>query len=112
MKLTEWIRLLKKTTDVNIKEIKVSEPVKEVFAKNNNVDKVFKIKWANGSQTIPITEVNAIKKINDWMNRSGWQWLKVINIQTGKYQIFKEPTGQYRSLFHVSKLNESLYEKK
>ena len=101
MQMTNWVKMLK--GDMSGLKKKVKEEVKPTD------DKIYRIQWANGKKTNLVDHDGAVRKVNEWMNRKNWDYIRVINEQTKKIQVIYEPKNvQNRGTMHIKKLNEEM----
>lgn len=72
-------------------------------------EKKYRIRFSNGITTSLVSHDEAVRQINEWMNRMGWNWIRVTNENTKKTQIVREPSSQNnRGFLHLKSLNENM----
>ena len=101
MHMTNWVKMLNGDNSGLKKEEKVESIITD--------DKKYRIQFANGQKTTLVDHDQAVYRVNEWMNRQGWDWIKVTNENTKKTQVVKEPTSpDNRGFLHLRKLNENM----
>lgn len=100
MKMNDWVKMLNGDMSGLKKE------KKEVVIPE---DSIYRVYWKNGQRTNLVNHDEAVRRVNEWMNRLGWEWIKVVNTETKKQQIIYEPTSPAnRGFLHLKKLNEEM----
>ena len=104
MKMTNWVNMLKG----DFSGLKTEKKITTV-----SEDAIYRLQWSTGQKTNLVNHSDIIKRINEQMNRTGWEWLRVINDDTKQQQIVYEPTSQSgRGFLHLRRLNDDMLNKK
>lgn len=100
MRMSNWTKMLKgDMTGLKKEEKKVVIPENAVY----------RVKWASGHETGLVDHDEAISRINEWMNRTNWEWMRVVNTENKQQQIVYEPkSASNRGFLHLKKLNENM----
>lgn len=100
MKMNDWTKMLRGDMSGLKKE------KKEVTIPEN---RVYRLQWANGQRTSLVDHDEAVRRVNGFMNRIGWDWVKVINEDTKQTQVVYEPTSSSnRGFLHLKNLNKNM----
>lgn len=102
MKMANWVKMLRGDMSGLKNKVKKEKLISE--------NKVYRLSWADNNQTTNLINHNeAVRLINEWINRTGWNWIKVINIDNHEQQIIYEPPSKNnRGFLHLSQLNENM----
>ena len=66
---------------------------------------IYKLHWASGHQnTVSLNE--AVEVVNRWANKTGWQWIKIVNVETNKQQVVYESATRIGR--KLNQLNEDM----
>lgn len=104
MRMNDWVKILKGDMS-GFKKEEVKEEIKPTK------DRIYRLSWANGQRSQLLNHDEAVRRINESMNRVGWEFIRVKNTKTDKNQIVFEPKSKSnRGYLHLKKLNESMLE--
>ncbi len=99
--MTNWVKMLNGDYS-GLKKEKVEEAA-------ITDDKKYSIKYCTGAKTSLVNHDQAVYRVNEWMNREGWNWIKVVNETTKESQIVREPSTMInRGFLHLKKLNKNM----
>jgi len=73
---------------------------------------IYRIHWRTGQRSNLVDHDGAIRRVNEQMNQTGWEWMKVINTETKQQQIVYEPKSGNRGFLHLKKLDENMLSEK
>ena len=99
MKMNTWLKML------NGDKTALKQETKEIIIPEG---KIYRLSWQTGQKTNLLTHDETVRKINEWINRRGWDWIRITNTKTNKTQTFQEPKSDTRYGFHIKQLNENL----
>lgn len=100
MDMKNWVKMLNGDMSGLDKPIKTVEIPK---------GKIYSIKWANGQTTPLMNHDETVQKINEWINKHGWEWARITNTKTKKRQIIRESKSLLnRGFLQIKKLNENM----
>jgi hypothetical protein len=104
MKMSNWVKMLKGDMSGlknEKKEVVIPEGV------------VYRVQWSTGQKTNLVNHDEAVRRVNEWMNRIGWNWIKIINEDTKQQQVVYEPkSANSRGFLHLKKLNNNMLNNK
>lgn len=101
MKISQWKKMLEGDMSGLKKEDKKEVPVPE--------GKIYRLQWASGQKSTLVDHKEAVRRVNEWMNKIGWQWIRIVNEETQKHQVVREPAGTAnRGFLQIKKLDESM----
>ena len=101
MEMSNWTKILNGDMSGLKSKVKTETKISD--------DKIYRIQWANGQKTGLVNHNEAVRKVNEWMNRFGWDWVRVINEDTNKIQVVREPSSKNnRGFLHLKKLDENM----
>lgn len=71
--------------------------------------KIYRLKWANGAKTSLVNHDEAVKLVNEAMNRKSWGWVTILNTETQKTQFVQEPISMInRGFLQLRGLNKNM----
>ena len=101
MDIKNWVNMLKGDNSGLKKDVIEVGKVTE--------DKKYRLKFASGQNSTLVKYDEAIRQVNSFMNREGWNWIKITNEDTKKDQIVREPSSMInRGFLHLKKLSENV----
>jgi hypothetical protein len=75
------------------KEDIVQQIIDKTNSQKEENPRIYKLQWASGHQNI-VSLKEAVEVVNRWANHKDWQWIKVVNTETGKQQVIYESTNR------------------
>lgn len=89
----------------------VDKIITESRKNENKMDssKIYRLKWAGGAKTSLVNHDEAVRLVNEAMNKKGWQWVTIVNTENNKTQFIQEPISMLnRGFLHLRRLNENM----
>ena len=98
MKMKNWRQMLRGDMS-SLKEKKEEAIIPE--------NAIYRIHWRSGQRSNLVDHDAAVRRVNEQMNHTGWEWMKVVNTETKQQQIVYEPKFGNRGFHHLKGLNEN-----